>query len=104
MQLVCPVRTGETLKPIEELPPAREPHYRLKTLLMTGVYSYNFFVLALHYARTAMALERMVIDPEARKRYVLTRDAVEEDAVHEGRRMANEHLRGRGLDGILTIL
>ncbi|KAI5010823.1 hypothetical protein ZWY2020_012960 [Hordeum vulgare] len=77
----------------------------LKHLELHVVYGFNnFFVLALYYARTAMALECMVIDPEARKRYALARHAIEEDPVHQGRRMANEHLRGRGLDAILTIL
>lgn len=72
---------------------------------MTGVYSYkSLFDLVLHIARNATALQRMVIDPMAKKNYALTRDEAAQFAIGWGWKMAKQHLQGKGFDGILTIL
>ena len=50
-------------------PEPQRPHNHLKVLRMTGVYSYkSLFDLVLYIARNATALQRMVIDPMAKKK------------------------------------
>jgi hypothetical protein len=60
--------TGQFILGLEDLLPQR-PHNHLKVLQMTGVYSYkSLFDLVLYIARNATALQRMVIDPMAKKK------------------------------------
>jgi len=96
--------TGQFILGLEDILPQR-PHNHLKVLQMTGVYSYkSLFDLVLYIARNATALQRMVIDPMAKKNYALTRDEEAQFAIGWGRKMAKQHLQGKGFDGILTIL
>jgi hypothetical protein len=98
--------TGQFILGLEDLLPQR-PHNHLKVLQMTGVYSYkSLFDLVLYIARNATALQRMVIDPMAKKKkkYALTRNEEAQFAIGWGRKMAKQHLQGKGFDGILTIL
>ncbi|KAM0856112.1 hypothetical protein ACQ4PT_049330 [Festuca glaucescens] len=106
LHMDCHRGVGERkLVPLEELPQAYRPHGHLKTVEMTGVYSYNnLLTLALYFARNAMALERMVIDPMAKRSFALTRGKTAVGEIVMGRLLAREHLLGRGLDDILTIL
>ncbi|KAJ1257882.1 hypothetical protein BS78_10G030000 [Paspalum vaginatum] len=56
------------LAPILEQLELHRPHNRLKVLNMTGVYGYKSLLdLALYIARNATALQRMVIDPMAKR-------------------------------------
>ncbi|KAL6843866.1 hypothetical protein ACP4OV_026437 [Aristida adscensionis] len=96
---------GEIILQLQDMLQPPRPHNHLKVLHMTGVYAYKSLLnLALYIARNAKALERMVIDPMVKKSYELTRDEEAECAIRRGRKMAERHLQGRGLDDILTIL
>ncbi|KAM3196656.1 hypothetical protein ACQJBY_072388 [Aegilops geniculata] len=100
LHMECQYSEGVENMWLKEWPLPIQPHDHLKTVHMSGVYgNIDLLNLALHFARCAIVLELMVIGPMVKKNYVMTRGSLE-----EGRRMAREHLRGKGFDDILTLL
>ncbi|KQK15439.1 hypothetical protein BRADI_1g22781v3 [Brachypodium distachyon] len=83
------LRLASVLELAPELPPPHRPHIHLKKVHMTGVYGYsNLLKLVLHFARNAVALERMVVDPVSRhatlrvsRGTILTRDVLKESGM-----------------------
>lgn len=100
LHMECQYSEGVENMWLKEWPLPVQPHDHLKMVHMSGVYgNIDLLNLALHFAGSAMALERVVIDPMVKKNYTMTRGMPE-----ESRRMVREHLQRKGFDDILTNL